>query len=208
MSISDNYVPIRQLGNGSTTQFSGNWAVLAAAYLTVFYEAVSTGVQTPVSLSDYSLVFNNSGFTVTFNTAPTSSNYVIIGRDVAFDQTDPYRTSTGFQGEVIEASFDKITAICQDLNDVSNRSLKFPLGSTAIGVLPVPVDDAIIAWSGTGGNVKNGPTTASFAVATATAVAAATTATTEAGIATSAATTAVLFGGIQNYIHSTFMGGL
>lgn len=175
MSISDNYVPIRQLGNGVTTMFSGTWAMLAAAYAAVFLEDATTHVQTPQTGggTDYTLAFSASGFTVTFNVAPPNTKYAVIGRAVALDQIDPYRTSKGFQGEVIEASFDKLTAITQDLSDGLDRSLTFPLGSTAIGILPVPVDDTILAWSGTSGLVKNGPTTAAFAASTAAAAASA-----------------------------------
>lgn len=140
MAISDNYVPLRQIGNGVTTQFSGAWAIIAPVYAQVFLEDAITGVQTPVpagaGAGQYQLVFNNSGFTITFGTPPTSGQYAVIGRDVAFDQTDPYRTSKGFQGEVVEASFDKLTAIAQDLNDGVKRSLTFPLGDTASTVLP------------------------------------------------------------------------
>ncbi len=189
MSISDNYVPIRQIGNGVTTQFSSNWAMLAAAYAAVFLEDVSTGVQTAQTLGvDFTIVFDSSGFTVTFTVAPPNTKYAVIGRSVSFDQTDPYRTSKGFQGEVIEASFDKLTAMTQDLNDAITRSIKFPLGSTAVGSLPTPVDDAVLAWSGTSGAVKNGPTTATIAAgaasASASAAAAASSASASAGSAT------------------------
>lgn len=207
MAISNNYVPLFQLGNGVTTQFSGNWAMIAAAYAAVYLQDAVTGVQTPVAAgvgsNQYQLVFNNSGFTVTFGTAPTSGQYAVIGRNVSFDQTDPYRTSTGFQGEVIEASVDKLTAICQDLNDIGNRSLKFPLGSTAVGTLPTPVDDTILAWSGTAGAVKNGPTTASVSGAGASAAQAAASA----AQAIAAAATAQLYGGINNVFYATYFGG-
>lgn len=154
MAISDNYVPLRQIGNGATTQFSSNWSVLSASYLQVFFEDAVTGVQT-LQTSGYTLVFDGSGFTVTFSVAPTSANYVVIGRSVTDDQTTPFRTSKGFQGDAIESSFDKLTAITQDLHNALARSLKFQVGSTAVGILPAPIDDYIFAWSGTSGLVKN-----------------------------------------------------
>lgn len=178
MAISDNYVPIRQLGNGVTTQFSANWAMLDASYLTVFFEDAVTGIQTPVT-TGFTLVFTDSGFTVTFAVAPPNTEYVVIGRTVSLDQTDPYRTAKGYQGEVLEASLDKLTAIDQDLQNQVNRSLKFQLGSLAVGALPVPVDQSSLVWSGTGGTLINGPTVGQIsgaAAAAATAVAASATA--------------------------------
>lgn len=192
MSISDNYVPIRQLGNGVTTQFSASWAMLNASYARVYLESVSTGVQTlQTSPTNYSISITSSGFTVTFVTAPTSANYVVIGRDVAIDQSDPYRTSKGFQGATIEDSFDKLTAIAQDSADAIGRSLKFQLGSTAVGVLPAPEDGKALIWSGTAGAVANGPTTTDISNAAAnaaSAAASASTATTAASQATAAVT--------------------
>lgn len=156
MAISDNYVPIRQLGNGVTTQFSGLWAVLAAAYLAIFFEDAVTGIQTPVT-TGFTLIFDDSGFTVTFSVAPPNTEYVVIGRSVEIDQTDPYRTAKGYQGEVLEASLDKLTAISQDHDDEIARSLKFKLGSLAIGALPDPVNGFTLIWSGTSGALINGP---------------------------------------------------
>lgn len=135
MSISDNYVPLRQLGNGVTVAFSGSWAMIASAYARVYLESVATGVQTRIyeggAADQYTLSFNSSGFTVTFNTAPTSAYYVVVGRNVAQDQTDPYRTSKGFQGDKLENSLDKLTAICQDIDEINGRVILVPLGDSA-----------------------------------------------------------------------------
>ncbi len=175
MAISDNYIPIRQLGNGVTTQFSASWNMIATDYARVYLESVSTGVQTLVSEGPGAGQFQfvsiaSSGFTIQFNTAPTSANYVIVGRSVDLTQTDPYRTSTGYQGAVLEASLDKLTAMIQDLNDQSDRALKFPLGSTLVGILPGSlIDGAVLYWDGILGQVNNGPTIGDIADAAANA---------------------------------------
>ena len=160
MSISDNYVPVKQIGNGSTTEFSGNWAVLNASFLNVALEDVTTGVQTPqTNGADYSLTFDASGFVVTMFVAPTSANYVVISRSVDQTQTDPYRTSKGFQGEVVEDSFDKITAIAQDLQDQIDRSPKTQVGSDPLTFPPYNAG-LYLGWSSTvDGTVVNGTKT-------------------------------------------------
>lgn len=143
MTISNNYVPVRQIGNGVTVVFTGNWNMLAAAYADVRLEDAVTGVQTSVAqgpgANQYQLTFTSSGFIVTFGTAPTASQYAVIGRDVTLDQTNPYRTSKGFQGEVEEGSFDKLTAIAQDLADSIARAITAPLGDTASLLLPTAI---------------------------------------------------------------------
>jgi len=149
MAISDNYVPIKQLGNGSTDEFSGNWAVFNEDYLRVYLESVTTGVQTLQEITtDYTVEFDESGFIVTFLTPPSSSNYVVIGRSIDLDQEVPYKTSKGFQGKVIEDSLDKLTGISQELRDIVGRTILFPLGSGFSASLAEPVDRGVLYFDG------------------------------------------------------------
>lgn len=151
MSVSDNYVPVRQIGNGVTTEFSGNWNVIAASYIRVYWEDATTGVQTlKTQDTHYTLEFDEDGFTVTFlpSYVPASTVYVIISRDVAISQGTPYKTASGFQGAVHENSFDKITAIAQDNRDAINRAPKFPLGSSLVDIpLPLPSAGKALIWN-------------------------------------------------------------
>lgn len=160
MAISDNYEPVKEVGNGVTVTFTGDWAVLSASFLRVFLEDVTTGVQVPVdeggAADEYTVAFTDSGFVVTFNTAPTSADFVVIAREVSENQTTPYHTSKGFQGSALENSLDKLTAIDQDQSDQIDRSPKFPLGSGLVGSLPTPTDELSLVWDGTTGAIKNG----------------------------------------------------
>lgn len=138
--ISDNYVPIHQIGNGVTTMFSASWAMISNTYARVYLEDAATGVQTllteGVAANQYQITINSSGFIVTYNTAPTASQYAVIGREVTQDQSTPYTTSQGFQGKVEENSFDKLTAMIQDTSNGLSRAIIAPLGDTANLVLP------------------------------------------------------------------------
>lgn len=148
MAISDNYSPDISLGNGVTTQFSGSWKVLNADYFKAALQSVATGLQTPlVQGSDYTLEFDDDGYEITMTVAPTSDNYIVRYREVTVDQTDPYRTSKGFQGKVIEDSFDKLTAIDQDQQDQIDRSLKFQVGSPSAGyTIEDPINGRALKW--------------------------------------------------------------
>lgn len=136
MSLADNYAPVKTLGNGSTTQFTGSWNAISTDYIDVALENVTTGVQTPVTSGITKELLSTGGFRVTFATAPTSANYVVISRAVDLTQDTPYKTSSGFQGSNIEDSFDKITAMVQDQQDGLDRSIKTPIGDTRTVVLP------------------------------------------------------------------------
>jgi hypothetical protein len=131
MSVLDNYVPIRTLGNGTTKDFSGLWNALETTNLKVYLENATTGALTLQTMgTDYQAVVASTGFTVTFTTAPTASYYVVIGIDVPKTQANPYKTVKGWQGTVVEASFDKLTIIAQQFKNLLDRTLVFPLGST------------------------------------------------------------------------------
>lgn len=160
MSISDNYIPVKESGNGVTTQFSANWNMIAESYARVYLEDKTTGAQTlQVNPTDYDIEFDQDGFTVTFVTAPSSDYWVVIGREVAIDQATPYKTSQGFDGKVTENSFDKLTAIAQDQQDELDRTPKFPLGSSFVGrFVDEPEDGRALIWDGDTGDIANGPT--------------------------------------------------
>ena len=155
MSISDNYTPIKALGNGVTTTFSGSWKMISEDYSRVWLESVATGVQTLKVLdTDYTVAISDSGFVVTMAAAPTNANYVVIGREVPKDQLDPYKTSKGFQGSVLEGSLDKLSAITQDLQDQVDRTLKLKVGTATSGIeLGDPVANKALIWDAAGENI-------------------------------------------------------
>lgn len=162
MSISDNYSPVKALGDGATDEFTGSWNVIAESYIRVYLESVATGTQVLQTLGvDYTLTFDDSGFTVDFTigTTPTSSDYVVISRVVEKDQSVPFRTSKGFQGYVHEDALDKLTAICQDLRDDVDRAPKTPVGAAPL-VFPTWSAGLIFGWDTvTDGQVTNGTKT-------------------------------------------------
>ena len=155
MSISDNYAPLRQLGNGSTTAFSPMWTALNTSFIKVFFENVVTGVQTP-QMSGFTITLNTVGFTVNFTVAPPSSVYVVIARQVPRDQGFDYSTAQGFNGPQITKSFDKLTAITQDLQEIQDRTLTVPLGSpvTQITIEP-PIPGKGLRWDDAGTGIVN-----------------------------------------------------
>lgn len=137
MSLSDNYTPLRQIGNGVTVAFSPAWKALNAGYLRVYKEVAATGVRTLLTINtDYTVALDSDGFaTVTYLVAPTGAQYAFIDRDTTQSQEAPYKTAKGFQGEVLESSFDKLTAMVQDTNVRLDAAILAPSGDTGL-VLP------------------------------------------------------------------------
>jgi hypothetical protein len=133
MAINDNYAPDVSVGNGVTTVFTGSWKVINATYFKCLLRLVSTGAETlQAQGTDYTLTFDDSGYSIEFVTAPSALYEVVRYREVTIDQQNPYRTAKGFQGAVLENSLDKITAILQDLDKQIDSCLKFPLSETTV----------------------------------------------------------------------------
>lgn len=159
MSISDNYAPDISTGNGSTTVFTGTWSPIAASYMRVYLELISTGVRTLVdqgaAADEYTLTFTSSGYSITMGTAPSSLYNLIRSREVGIDQSAPYTTARGWQGATIENSFDKLTAIAQDQQDAIDRSITFELGSSSSVTMPEPEAGKILGWNSAGDDLEN-----------------------------------------------------
>lgn len=151
MTIEVNYNPIRQQGNGVTTQFSYDFYALSPNYLVVYIE--ENGVQTVTT--DYTATVSETGGIVTFNVAPTENQYVVITRSTTINQEVPYTTSRGFDAKVVESSFDKDIAISQELQNQLTRTPKLPEGYNYNIQLPNPDDGKALVWNGNQGVIRN-----------------------------------------------------
>lgn len=159
--ISDNYAPTKTLGNGVTTIFSFSWNGLSTDHVKIYFEDVSTGARTEQTTGfTIDLSATGVGGTVTFTTAPTSDNYVIISRETPKAQTDPYTTSVGFQADVVENNLDKIVAMLQESVELAGRALVYPIGTDISGNgystdIPIPVALNFLRWNTAGTALEN-----------------------------------------------------
>lgn len=145
MTLSNNYQPTKVSANGIIVDFGFTWNGLNTSYIKVYLEDKTTGDQTLVESTEYTFTaFNESGGNVRFNTAPADTNYVIISREVSETQETPYKTSLGFNGEDVEASFDKLTGKVQELSETLDRTPTMPLGTETGAEFPVPVPGNLI----------------------------------------------------------------
>lgn len=156
MTLANNYVPVVFTGNGVTTDFSANWNPISSSYIEVIKQTISTGAQVTLTVGVNYVVTaaSASGFTISFSGldgAPSSLYKIILARNTAQEQDDPYSTTRGYQGTVLENSFDQITAIAQELQEQIDRALISPIGSSTIGVqLPAKSAGKALLWDPTG----------------------------------------------------------
>lgn len=153
--LADNYIPVRQLGNGNTTGFSFDFDMMSEAYVRVYRE--TDGVQELVPADEYTAELDGSaGGMIVFDTAPAAGTYIVIAREVPLTQETPYKTSSGFSAVRTEQDFDKQTAISQQLSDEIGRSIKMQgQGTTGIDLtLPSASPGKAIVWNQSGNALK------------------------------------------------------
>ena len=157
MAISDNYEPVKTIGDGATVDFSYGWEIIIEASLIVNLQLISTGALTLQVLdSDYTLVFDDTGGVVTFSSAPSNLYNVIISRDTDKTQIDTYSTAFGFQGKSHENSYDKLTAITQEICNKFTYIPSFAFGSDNEDVtIGDPEASKYLVWNSSGDGITN-----------------------------------------------------
>lgn len=120
MTLSAYYKPTIAIGNGSTTRFSFNFDPISIDYLRVSFLIDGEFVEQPTGWR----VLSN-GREIVFDEAPTT--IIAIERYIEESQEVSYTTSSGFDAKVVEHSFDKVTALVQQLSEELARCVKVDL---------------------------------------------------------------------------------
>ena len=123
-----------------------NFTVIDATHIDVYWTKASSGAGTPTSLSvsgnltintHYTIQNAGTGSTATITwvesgwtadstvTFPTSSDLIVITRNVPLTQVTNYQNNATIDAETIEASFDKLAQTAQQLSDDKDYSFKF-----------------------------------------------------------------------------------
>ena len=168
-------------GNGVTVAFSYDFKVTDQAHLVVTLTSAA-GVNTIQTITtEYSVagVGDEGGGTITMVTAPASGVQLTITRDVTRTQGVDLVNRGSFLPATIETALDKLTQICQDLDELLNRMPRFPVSSTLTAVeLPATlVANTALAVNAGGTGYTTGPTTSAISNAAAEAAAAEASAT-------------------------------
>lgn len=145
-------------GDGATVAFPTGFRFLQDSDLKVIKTVIATGIESVLTLnSDYTVVGagDDSGGTVTTNVAPASSEKLSILRSVSLTQETDYVENDEFPAESHEKALDKLTMISQQLQEVSDRTLKLSESQVSSGLtIPPPVDGKYLRWDDEG-NLEN-----------------------------------------------------
>ena len=133
-------------GDGSTTAFSFTFEILETTDIKVIVVTTATGAESVRSIGTGSTNYavtgtgNVNGGTVTFVTAPTSSQTVFLMRNMGFTQPTNYRVNDPFPAETHENALDRMALQIQQISRRLDRALLRPESDTTSGTLPHNID--------------------------------------------------------------------
>lgn len=118
------------IANGSTKVFTISFPFLDASHIVV-YQKIGEADEVKVPSSQYTIsgAGNPRGGTLTMTTAPANGTTIVILRDIPITQLYNYTELDNFPAEAHENALAKLTMICQQLMELSNRHLTIPATS-------------------------------------------------------------------------------
>ena len=108
--------------------------------------------------TDYTVTLSSAteGGTVSMVSTPSSTFNVTMIRDVDYTQPTDLPVNAGFSERTLENAYDRIVMQTQQLKDLSDKSVKLPISSSATDIeFPPPEDGNVIVWVGTDGTTEN-----------------------------------------------------
>ena len=226
-------------GNGNQGPHTIGFIILDATHIEVYFERASSGSGTPITGGGYTagasgylkkdvhytvqnagtssnatITYIATGFTVDSTVSyPTSSDSIVVTRNVPLTQTSDYTNNSTIDAETLENSYDKLTQIAQQLDDGKDYSFKFAsslAGTTAFNSNPETAGTLNVNKADRASKALKFDANGDIGVSTndpdAQVANATTQATNAASSATAAATSATLAGKYANKINGVVTG--
>lgn len=147
------------IGNDSASVFPFAFKVFKAADLIVVRRQDNIGEETTLVLdSDYHVTLNGNqdttpGGVVTLVGGALASGFtLVVSSELPYLQPTDLTNQGGFYPKVITNALDRLTIFCQQLAEITGRTLKLPITApTNISAeIPLPNPSELIAWDETG----------------------------------------------------------
>ena len=138
MTIQNNPTRNQYTATGGQTVFNYNFEIIATGDISVFKGDTRLAISTDYTLTG---VGNESGGTVTLVVGATTGDIITIYRSTAQERLTDYQNSGDFLSDEVNADFDRIWAVIQEIDGGQGRYLQ--LSNTTTASLPVTLDDPI-----------------------------------------------------------------
>lgn len=158
---------VSSLGNGSTTNYTISIPFQSNSQIKVYLQDESSSPYTRSLLvygagaGKYTITGGDPGTTVVMGTAPSTSQRVIIVRDIPITQSVDYSETEAFPAEDHEQAMDKMTMILQQMNTSVGEKVGLSAGSTATTpTFPDPSADRFVLYNHAGTDLTLSPSSA------------------------------------------------
>jgi hypothetical protein len=182
--------------NGVTTAFTIHFPFFNDTDVNaIFVDALGNATTLAIN-TDFSVTGGGGGGgSLIVTTAPANGGTLTLYREIPFTQEDDYVEDDPLPADTLEGGFDRGVMRDQQLKDATDRALTFPvtIAPGVSAVLPNPSGDTYLGWASDGFSLENKTLAAGTAVY-------ASTANTNAGIATAEAVTP---SGLRQSIYNT-----
>lgn len=143
MTLSATPAVDRYTADGSQTVFDYNFKILDASHLRVFFGDSVQGSGFTVAG-----VNNDTGGTVTFDTAPTSGVIVTLRQEVPLDQPSALPNQGPFPSQTVETQIaDRIVMQNKQQQEELDRAVKVAVSSTLTELDLTPAPGQFVAWN-------------------------------------------------------------
>lgn len=120
MTVSNTTLRVEYSPGGSTEEFAVPFQFIDADDLVVEVDEVAQTLNSDYTVSGGA----GSTGTVTFGTAPASGTELVIYRQTDITQATDYVENDSFSAETHEDALDKLTLICQELDDTTKHCIR------------------------------------------------------------------------------------
>ena len=145
-------------GDGSTVAFSYTFLIDDEDELVVVVADASGNETVKTITTDYTVsgVGNNAGGTVTFVSAPASTETVSIRRATVLDQGTDLQNRGSVVPQTLEDTYDEVVKMVQDLQEQVDRAILIRVTANTTGIdVPAPEADKVLGWNSAGTNLEN-----------------------------------------------------
>lgn len=155
MTVTQQASKVNYAGNGLQVEFFVPFVFYDPKDLEVLKVASDGSELTQVLGVDYTVYSGEQNGAVTMMSAPLDQERLVIVRRLPFEQPIDYRANDAFPAETHERGLDRLTLLCQQLNETLSRSFTLSRGSISNPTLPPVSAGALIGWNADGDGLEN-----------------------------------------------------
>lgn len=132
MTVSSTTAKNTYSGDAATLVFAYTFRILDEDEIVVQLEDSSGNITTQTKTTHYTVsgVGDAAGGNITFVSAPSATETVILKRGMALTQTTDYSENDAFPAETHEEALDRLTMIAQELDEEIDRAVRLPITTT------------------------------------------------------------------------------